>query len=96
MSKDNTILLFITRTDDFKIKEYRIAHTIAAGYIFEEPDEEDGFNNKHVIELFKDSKIFTDAYEAIGAACLLEEQIGYVEYGVRVYNFCHLWFPKTS
>jgi hypothetical protein len=67
--------------------EFRVAHTQAIDNIYEEyfPDKDTWSPCiEAIVETFGKSKVFTDLTEAWDTANMMEDEVGYVEYGTSL------------
>ena len=83
MSADNTVAILQSPSRSGECQEYRVVHAQAIENINYgcKPGE---FNDSELLSYFGDSKVFTEEQEALVYALDLQDEIGYVEYGVSV------------
>lgn len=101
MSADNTIGILITRRrDGDEGQEYRVAHVQAIDNLWYKPDypsvAQPVLNRHHTLLQFADASVFKEAEAAMYAAMCLEQDVGYVEYGIRLLNYTAIYFPAPN
>jgi hypothetical protein len=82
MSADNGVYVLYTEGP-----EYRIAHMQAVDNLYKEfsPEKESWSPDvDYIVESFGKSKVYLDLTEALDAANMLEDQVGYTEYGTSL------------
>lgn len=89
MSADNSIIILITPKDSNDKLEYRVIHCLAEDNLFWNDKKQDyEFDKSEVnpivlMDYFKDAKVFDDSKKAFDYALELENEVGYVEYGIH-------------
>ena len=83
MSADNVVAILQSPARSGDGHEFRVVHAQAIENINYgcEPGE---FNDRELLSYFGDSKVFTEEQDALVYALDLQDEIGYVEYGVSV------------
>jgi hypothetical protein len=108
MSADNGVYILASRGPKKRrgyTKEYRVVHAQAIDNITWQPDYPAGngeseLNQKYVLLIFGNARVFTDRRIAEGyAQCLYDELVGddyVVEYGTCFLDYAHIRFPKKQ
>lgn len=101
MSADNTVIVLVTKGKNGRGDEYRVAHVQASENMFgraDYPSDRDNavVNREWVLDAFKGVRVFTDEGDAMKEAMEVEKSYWYVEYGVRVIDLSHIYFPASD
>ena len=95
MSADNSIIILSTPKDSNDKLEYRVIHCLAEDNLFWNDQKQDydysrtEVNPIILMDYFKNAKIFDDSEKAFNYAMELENEVGYVEYGIHNLTLAH-------
>lgn len=90
MSADNTIIVLVTKRPGVASGlEYRVVHLQNAEtltYPADYPQERPVYNRSDLLQSFGSAKVILDREEAFTEAQRLEDEAGFVEYGICLYD----------